>query len=63
MTNAEKFEEVFGIKISDEYPADPCDMADHHICINAPSCSRCPLKGFWGKQYRKKKAKKEEHSE
>lgn len=62
MTNAEKFEEIFGIKI-DEYPDDLCDIADHEICMNASGCSKCPLNHFWKKQYRKKKPKKEEHSE
>ena len=62
MTNAQKFEEVFGIKI-DEHPADLCDIADHEICMNH-SCSHCPLHKFWEKQYlEEKKAKKEEHSE
>ena len=62
MTNAEKFEEVFGIKI-DEYPGDVCDIADHQICIDASDCHHCPLHKFWDKRYKEKKAKKEEHSE
>lgn len=63
MTNAEKFEEVFGVKIDKDCPGDPCCIADHQICIDASDCHHCPLHKFWKKQYRKKKAKKEEHSE
>lgn len=59
MTNAEKFEEIFGIKI-DEFPADICDIVDHHICVDASDCAHCKAHKFWEKQYRKKKAKKEE---
>jgi len=55
MTNAEKFEEVFGIKI-DEYPDTLCDIADHDICVNASDCSHCRLHKFWEKQYRKKRS-------
>lgn len=54
MTNAEKFEEVFGMKIDKYYAEDPCDMVDHEICVNH-SCSKgCPLYHFWEKEYRKK---------
>lgn len=53
MTNAEKFEEVFGIKI-DEYAEDPCDIAYHDICVNHSCGKSCPLYHFWKKEYRKK---------
>lgn len=33
MTNAEKFEKVFGIKIKDTCPADPCEIVDRNICV------------------------------
>ncbi len=58
MTNAEKFEEVFGIKI-DEFPAGICDIVDHSICIDAKSCVKCKLYHFWEKQYRKKNKKED----
>ena len=53
MTNLEKFEEVFGIKL-DPYEAKnadfPCscahiDFCDKHICDD------CPTKKFWNKEY------------
>lgn len=50
MTNAEKFEEVFGIKI-DEYPDDPCSIADHKYCTNSNACTDCTLFHFWDKDY------------
>lgn len=53
MTNAEKFEEVFGIKI-DEYPDDLCSIADREICVNHNCDKRCPLYHFWEREYRKK---------
>ena len=49
MTNAEKFEEVFGFKV-DEYPGDPCDIVDHEICVSN-GCDDCPIRAFWGKEY------------
>ncbi len=55
MTNAEKFEEVFGVKIDEDYPADPCDIFDHNICMETYDCSRCIAHGFWSKRYRKSK--------
>lgn len=57
MTNAEKFEEVFGIKI-DEYPADLCDTADHKYCTNSNDCPDCVLYHFWDKEYNKGLKKK-----
>ena len=54
MTNAEKFEKVFGIKI-DVYPADLCDIVDHDICVNANSCDDCPVYHFWEKEYKETK--------
>lgn len=59
MTNAEKFEEVFGIKIDENYPADPCDIFDSNICTEASGCSKCIAYNFWGKRYRKPKEEKE----
>ena len=53
MTNAEKFEEVFGIKI-DEYPDDLCSSADNKYCINSATCGDCVLFHFWDKEYIKK---------
>lgn len=60
MTNAEKFEEVFGIKI-DDVPSNICDIADRSICRNANGCVNCELYHFWEKQYRKKNKKKKEN--
>ena len=51
MTNAEKFEEVFGIKIAKNYPADICDSVDPNICIEN-DCSDCPIFGFWNQEYK-----------
>ncbi len=50
MTNAEKFEKVFGIKI-DDYPSDICDIADHKYCIDANNCHECTIFKFWSKEY------------
>lgn len=61
MTNAEKFEEFFGIKV-DEFAADPCDIADRStICGNTNGCAECELYHFWEKQYRKKNKEKKEN--
>ena len=54
MTNAEKFEKVFGIKVNDTYSSDPCDIVDPSICINANSCGTCPVCNFWEKEYKEK---------
>ena len=51
MTNAEKFEEVFGYKVS-HFPNNPCDIVDEDYCINANGCDKCKLNNFWNKQYR-----------
>lgn len=40
MTNAEKFEKVFGIKI-DESLAGACIIIDHQKCIDASDCTHC----------------------
>lgn len=50
MTKAEKFEEVFGIKI-DDYPSDICDIAHHKYCNNANSCHDCVIFKFWKQEY------------
>lgn len=53
MTNAEKFEKVFKIKIDDDFcPPDPCFIVDHNICDNANSCGDCPVHNFWEKEYK-----------
>ncbi len=51
MTNAEKFKEVFGIKIDENVPEDPCAMFDHNICIDH-ECGDCPACHFWEKEYK-----------
>lgn len=58
MTNAEKFEEVFGIKIDEDYPADICDSVDHDICL-VHDCPNCPIFKFWDREY---KAERKEDS-
>ena len=62
MTNAEKFKEVFGIKI-DEYPGTLCDIADHSYCIDASDCHHCKLFNFWKRKYRKTKELEEKGDE
>ena len=49
MTNAEKFEEIYGFKV-DNYPLDPCGIVDHKVCISY-ECDDCPLYNFWEKEY------------
>ena len=51
MTNAEKFEEVFGLKI-DEYPASICFTIDQSICPEH-NCDDCPAFKFWDREYKK----------
>jgi len=58
MTNAEKFEEVFGIKIDEEHPSDPCDIFVHDICLEHHCNMRCPAYKFWNKKFKKKSDKK-----
>lgn len=58
MTNAEKFEEVFGIKIDECYPAAPCDIFDHNICIEHNCTYECPAYKFWSRKYKKPKEEK-----
>lgn len=48
-TNADKFEEVFGVHI--HHPMDICELVD---CSNI-ECIDCKLKGFWDKPYEEKK--------
>ena len=50
MTNAEKFEEVFGIKV-DECPSGICHIADDSYCQNASGCDKCELYNFWEQKY------------
>ena len=52
MTNREKFKDVFGLEIDENYPSDPCDIVDHKICIDADDCSSCPAFHFWDKAYK-----------
>ncbi len=52
MTNAEKFEAVFGIKV-DEFPGDVCGILDHSICIDHNCTKACPAYNFWHKRYKK----------
>lgn len=52
MTNAEKFEEVFGLKI-DEFPDSICDILDHSICIEHDCNYGCPAYKFWDRKYKK----------
>ncbi len=59
MTNAKKFEEVFGIKI-DDYPSDICDIADHKYCVNANNCHECGIFKFWDREYVEVSENKEE---
>lgn len=53
MTNAEKFEEVFGYKI-DEFAENPCGTVEYNICIDH-NCDNCPILGFWRKEYKEVK--------
>ena len=61
MTNAEKFEEVFGIKIDENFPSDPCDIFAHDICIEHRCNTRCSAYNFWDKKFKKASGKKEEN--
>ena len=54
MTNAEKFEEVFGLKMDKDYPGDICSCVDPKICINH-KCDRCPAFLFWEREYKNDK--------
>ena len=58
MTNGEKFEEIFGLKISC-VPDNPCSIVSEDYCIDS-SCDKCKLNNFWNKQYRKPKKKENE---
>lgn len=51
MTNKEKFEEIFNLKI-DKYADDPCDIIVSRIC-KGKECkkNKCPLYKFWEKEY------------
>lgn len=54
MTNAEKFEEIFGYKISELNPDPPCGAVEEEICMKH-SCDKCPMNNFWFKQYQKRR--------
>ena len=51
MTNAEKFEEIFGLKIDDR-PDELCCIINHNICLEN-CCDTCPLSNFWNKEYKR----------
>lgn len=53
MTNAEKFEEVFGIKINED-PAAICGCIDVRICEDN-NCDTCPAFKFWKREYKNDK--------
>lgn len=55
MTNAEKFEEVFGIKIDEDYPASICQCVDTRICEGTNSCPEYPAFKFWEREYKEVK--------
>ena len=57
MTNAEKFEEVFGIKIEEDYPAGICRAISHDICEQNICDEECPAFKFWDREYKKKPVK------
>ena len=57
MTNAEKFEEVFGIKIDEDYPANICGCVDPKICTNHICVDECPAFKFWEREYKDDKTK------
>lgn len=57
MTNAEKFEEVFGLKIDNFEKIKNlklCELVDTKDICKAHRCDNCKLSNFWNKQYRKK---------
>ena len=64
MTNLEKFEEIFGIKL-DPYEAKntsfPCecahiDFCDRYECnLSDDSQNNCPAIKFWSKEYKEEK--------
>lgn len=57
ITNRDKFKEIFGWEIPkslrDCYAVQYCD------CLESNDCSECPYNGFWGKEYKEPKEKKE----
>ena len=54
MTNREKFEEVFNIKLQ-ENKVDACDLIDiGGRCIVLKGCGTCPADHFWEKEYESK---------
>lgn len=48
MTNKEKFEEVFGIKLK-EHPLSICHSTSLTMCNS--ECDKCPSHGFWEREY------------
>lgn len=52
MTNKEKFEEVFGIKLID-HPITICHSTSLKECNS--KCETCKSHGFWEKEYKEKK--------
>lgn len=59
MTNAQKFEEVFGLKIDKDYLDDICGCVDSKICASH-NCGRCPAFHFWKREYKNDKNDKTE---
>lgn len=54
MTNAEKFEEVFGIKIEEHLRyrlRDLCKLISNKPCADI-SCEDCPAFRFWEREYK-----------
>ena len=52
MTNAEKFEEVFGIKIDENHPDNPCGIFHHFVCVEHECNMKCPAYKFWERKYK-----------
>lgn len=57
MTNLEKFEQTYGMKV-DDMPDDICGIITHEICIEHNCNNKCPAYDFWNREY---KNQKEEH--
>ena len=51
MTNAEKFEKIFGLKVDDTCPDEICGIIDHSYCVNNNCDNDCPAYDFWNREY------------
>ena len=49
MTNREKFKEVFGFPINDDYD---CPLPGEICYIERGNCNKCPFNRFWAQTYR-----------